>query len=44
MQTQEEIEDISQNQAKTITSLDVMEFLKMIKEKAEQWKKDLTNG
>lgn len=41
--TQQEIEDISK-QAKVIVDLNVMEFLKMIQDKAIAWKKDLTNG
>lgn len=40
---QKEIEEIA-NKAKVIVKLNVMEFLKTIKERAEKWKKDLTHG
>jgi len=40
---QKEIEEIAK-QAKVIAQLNVTEFLKTIKERAEKWKKDLTHG
>jgi len=40
--TQEEI-NIVAKQAQTLVQLNVTEFLKTIKERAEKWKKDLTN-
>jgi hypothetical protein len=41
--TKADIEALSKK-AKVIVQLDVTEFLKTIKERAEKWKKDLTNG
>lgn len=39
----EELKAVVQK-AQVIVELNVMEFLKMIEEKAKAWKKDLTNG
>lgn len=41
--TQQEINEIAEK-SKVIKNLNVMEFLKMIEEKAKAWKKDLANG
>ena len=41
--TKSEIEEIAKK-SQVIVRLNVTEFLKTIKDRAEKWKKDLTNG